>query len=115
MSEIDDLTKKIIAFRDARDWRQFHNPKDIALSLMLESAELAEHFQWKNEQEIKEYIDIHKTEVGEEIADVFYWILLLGHDLGINLRDALSDKIGKNEQKYPVGKARSKHSKYNQL
>lgn len=55
MSQIDDIMQKIIAFRDARSWKQFHTPKDLALSLLLEAAEVAEHFQWKNDAEIAEH------------------------------------------------------------
>ena len=72
MSDIKELTKKIVAFRDARDWKQFHNPKDVALSLMLEAAEVGEHFQWKNEKEIQAYIKQHKNNIGEELADTLW-------------------------------------------
>ena len=115
MKNIDDLTKKIIAFRDARDWKQFHNPKDMALSLVLEAGEVMEHFQWKNTKEIEKYIVEHKAEIGEELADVLYWILLLSHDLKIDILDALEKKIRKNEGKYPVEKAKGKHAKYDKL
>ena len=84
MRNIESLTKKIIFFRDARDWAQFHNPKDVAISLSLEAAELLEHFQWKNPAEIAAHLKTHKTEVSEELADVLYWVLLLSHDLKID-------------------------------
>ena len=112
---IDDLTKRIIDFRDARDWKQFHNPKDLALSLVLEAAEVMEHFQWKNKEEMEKYIETNKSDIGEEMADVLYWILLMGHDLKIDVLDALEKKIKKNEDKYPVEKAKGKHTKYNKL
>ncbi|NCN06798.1 MAG: nucleotide pyrophosphohydrolase [Candidatus Pacebacteria bacterium] len=70
MSDIQGLTKQIIKFRDQRDWKQFHTPKDLAISLLLESSELAEHFQWKNEQELIKYLQSHRKEIGEELADV---------------------------------------------
>jgi len=60
MNEIKNLTKKILNFRDARDWKQFHNPKDVALSMVLEAAELMEHFQWKSKEEAEAYILTHK-------------------------------------------------------
>lgn len=113
--DIKKLTEKIIAFRDARDWKQFHNPKDIALSLVLESAEVLEKFQWKNKEEIGEYINTHKDEIGEELSDVLYWVLLLSHDLKIDIAEALNKKMEQNERKYPVEKAKGKHTKYNQL
>lgn len=115
MSEIKKLTEKIIAFRDARDWKQFHNPKDVALSLMLEAAELGEHFQWKNEKEIKEHIKTYKKEISDELADVLYWVLLMANDLGIDMVKASENKLKEIAKKYPVSKSKGKHSKYDQL
>ena len=115
MKNIDDLAKRIIAFRDARDWKQFHNAKDVALSLVLEASEVMEHFQWKNREETEKYIETNKAEIGEELADVLYWVLLMSHDLKIDVLDALEKKIRKNEEKYPVEKAKGKHTKYNKL
>lgn len=115
MKNINDLTKRIIAFRDVRDWNQFHNPKDVALSLVLEAAEVMEHFQWKNKEEIEKYIKTNKFEISEELADVLYWVLLMSHDLEIDVSEALEKKILKNEEKYPVEKARGRHTKYNKL
>ncbi len=115
MKNIKNLTNRIIAFRDARDWKQFHNPKDVSLSLVLEAGEVMEHFQWKNKEEIEEYIKTDKEHIGDELADVLYWVLLMSHDLDINILDALEEKIKKNEEKYPVEKAKGKHTKYNKL
>jgi NTP pyrophosphatase (non-canonical NTP hydrolase) len=115
MLNIKSLTRQIIAFRDARDWKQFHNPKDVSLSLVLEATEVMEHFQWKNPEEIAEHIKEHQKEIGEELADVLYWVVLLSHDLKIDILDALEKKIKKNEAKYPVEKSRGSHKKYNQL
>ncbi len=115
MKDLDELTKKIIAFRDARDWKQFHNPKDVSLSLVLEATEVMEHFQWKNKEEIEKYVIDTRGEIGEELADVLYWVLLMSHDLKIDIFDALNKKIKKNEGKYPIEKARGKHTKYNKL
>lgn len=115
MNEIADLTSRIIAFRDARDWKQFHNPKDVSLSLVLEAAEVMEHFQWKSKEEIENYVKENKDEIGEELADVMYWVLLLSHDLKIDIIEALKKKLDKNESKYPVEKAKGNHTKYNKL
>ncbi|MCX6717273.1 MAG: nucleotide pyrophosphohydrolase [Candidatus Taylorbacteria bacterium] len=115
MGNIDKLTKRIIAFRDARDWKQFHNPKDLAVSLSIEASEVLEHFQWKSEKEIKEYVKNNKAEIGEELADVFNYLLIMAHDLGIDLVEAEEKKIAKNNAKYPVEKAIGKHTKYNKL
>jgi NTP pyrophosphatase (non-canonical NTP hydrolase) len=115
MKNIEDYIRRIIAFRDARDWKQFHNPKDVSLSLVLEAVEVMEHFQWKNGKEMKKYVVENRDEIGEELADVLYWILLLSHDLKINILDALDKKISKNAAKYPVEKAKGKHTKYTKL
>lgn len=115
MSDIKNLTEKIKKFRDARAWKQFHNPKDLALSLVLEAAEVLEHFQWKNPKEIEMYIKINKEDIGEELADVLYWVLLISHDLKIDIKKALEKKIKKNEEKYPINKAKGKHTKYSKL
>lgn len=115
MNNIEELTRRIIDFRDAREWKQFHNPKDLALSLVLESAEVMEHFQWKNTEEINKYIVDHKKEIGDELADVLYWVLLMSHDLNIDIIKAAEDKMLQNEAKYPEDKARGKHTKYTNL
>ncbi|MFA5207672.1 MAG: nucleotide pyrophosphohydrolase [Candidatus Paceibacterota bacterium] len=115
MKNIKDLTNRIIAFRDARDWKQFHNPKDVSLSLVLEAGEVVEHFQWKNKEEIEEYIKTDKEHIGDELADVLYWVILMSYDLNIDILDALDKKIKKNEEKYPIDKSKGKHTKYNKL
>lgn len=115
MPDIKSLTEKIIKFIDERDWKKFHNPKDLALSLTLEAAEVLEHFQWKSPEEIAEYIGINKDEVGEELADVLYWVLLMSHDLELDILEALERKIKKDQEKYPLEKAKGKHTKYNKL
>ena len=108
MSDIKDLQEKIIKFRDQRNWKQFHNPKDVSLSMVLEATEIMEHFQWKNEKEMQEHIKKNKKEISKELADVFYWALLMGHDLGIDLKKAVETKMKENKKKYPVGKAKNK-------
>ena len=115
MKTTKDLTKRIIAFRDARDWKQFHNPKDVALSLVLEATEVMEHFQWKNAKEMEKYVKENKVAIGEELADVLYWVLLMSHDLDIDILSSLDRKLKINEAKYPVEKAKGKHTKYDRL
>jgi NTP pyrophosphatase (non-canonical NTP hydrolase) len=115
MDKIQGLTDKIVAFRDARDWQKFHNPKDMALSLVLEAAEVMEHFQWKNAEEMKQHVAEHGADIGEELADVLYWVLLMGHDFRIDVLEALDQKLRKNAEKYPVEKARGQHTKYDKL
>jgi len=115
MSDIKNLIKRIADFRDARDWKQFHNPKDCAISLSLEASEVLEHFQWKSPEEIKEYVASNKEEISEELADVLYWVLLMSSDLDVDIADAFEKKMKKNEDKYPVDKAKGRHTKYTEL
>lgn len=114
---IKDLQKKIVAFRDRRDWKQFHNPKDLALSLTLEAAEVLEHFQWKSEGEISSYLKKAKNRkaLGEELSDVLYWVLTLSDRVEIDLDKAFLRKMRKNEKKYPVRKAKGSSKKYTEL
>lgn len=114
-SDIHELQQRIIAFRDARYWQQFHNPKDVAISLLLEASELLEHFQWKNGDEMTAHVASQKEAVSDELADVFYWVLLMAHDLDIDLKQALDSKMIKNERKYPAEKATGNHKKYTEL
>ena len=115
MNPIKRLTKEIISFRNRRKWKQFHNPKDVSLSLVLEATEVMEHFQWKSPEEMKVYVKKNKQAISEELADVLYWVLLLSHDLNIDIEKALDRKIEINNQKYPVKKSKGKHTKYTEL
>jgi NTP pyrophosphatase (non-canonical NTP hydrolase) len=108
----DEMLEKILAYIRARDWEQFHNPKDVAISLALEASEVLEHFQWKTPEEIKQHLKENLDDVAEELADVLYWVLLMAHYLKIDLNQAVSKKMLKNEKKYPVKKARGSHKKY---
>lgn len=112
MSDLNELTDLITKFRDDRDWKQFHNPKDLALSLLLEAAEVLEHFQWKTPQEIENYIVEKKGEIADELADTLYWLLLMSHDLDIDLKTALQNKMATNAEKYPIDKSKGNHTKY---
>ena len=112
MSDLRELQNKVIEFRDARDWKQYHNPKDVAISLSLEASELLEHFQWKNPDEVKQYLKANKDYVSDELMDILYWVLLLANDLSIDIPGAFERKLKKNETKYPVEKAKGQHKKY---
>jgi dCTP diphosphatase len=112
---ITDFQKKIARFISDRDWSQFHNPKDLALSLTLEATEVLEHFQWKDEKEVAVYLRKNKAAVGEELADVLYWVLLLSSNLDIDLEKAFAEKMAQNEKKYPIAKAKGKATKYTKL
>lgn len=114
MTDLDDLAKRIVAFRDARDWKKFHNPKDMAISLSLEASELLELFQWKTETEAEALVH-NKRRIAEELADVLYWVLLISHDFGIDLVSAFRKKMNQNKRKYPVPKSKGKATKYTRL
>ena len=109
MSEIAELTQKLIAFRDARDWKQFHNPKDLAVALSIESAELLEAFLWKSFEEAS------KDKIQEELADVLAYALLLANECGLDVTEIVSAKIEANSLKYPVDKSKGSAKKYNEV
>lgn len=99
MSDIQSLINAINDFRDERNWRQFHNPKDLAISISIEAAELLEDFQWiSSEKALKE----NKENIREEIADVLIYSLMLCSDLGLDVKEIVEEKIGKNGKKYPI-------------
>jgi dCTP diphosphatase len=115
MTSIEDLTRLMLAFRDERQWAQFHNPKDVALSLTLEAAELLELMQWRSGEALMEHLRANREALADELADVLGWVLVLAHDQGINLGEAVRRKIEKNAAKYPVEKARGVAKKYDEL
>lgn len=106
MSDIKELQDKIIQFRDARNWKQFHNSKDLALCLNVEAAELLELFLWRSPN------DVDQEKLQAELADVFYAVLLLARENGIDLREALVTKLAENERKYPVETSWGSNKKY---
>ncbi len=112
---LKDITERILAFRNARDWKQFHTPKDMLLALNIEVSELQELFLWKSEAEIQAMIEKDREEIGAELADILYWVLLLANECGIDLGAASARKMALNEAKYPVEKAKGSHAKYTKL
>ncbi len=110
MTTIKKLTQDINQFTNARNWKQFYTPKDMALALVAEVGELIEHFKWHKNKETTQYIAIHKKKIGEEIADVFYWVLLISHELDIDLEKAFEEKMKKNDKKYPEKEYKGKHT-----
>ncbi len=115
MSDIKELTRKIKEFRDERDWLQFHNHKDMALSLVLEAAEVLEHFQWKKPEEVDVHAINCKEEIAEELADVACYLFELADNLKIDLRQAIESKLTKNARKYPIRKAKGNATKYTEF
>ena len=109
MSDIKKITDKLIEFRNERDWAQFHNPKDLALAINIESSELLEEFLWKKSEDAK--ID----KVKEELADVFAYAFLLADKYDFDVKQIVLDKIKSNGEKYPIDKAKGTAKKYNDL
>jgi dCTP diphosphatase len=112
-----DLMAAVRRFRDDRDWAQFHTPKNLAAATAIEAAELQERFLWKTDTEVdQDLADAAKRAgVGEEIADVVMFAMLLADRLGIDLAEAITAKLAANEQKYPVDLARGNARKYTEL
>lgn len=109
VDEIKQLTDAVLRFRDARDWAQFHNAKDLAAGLSIEASELLECFLWKDAKAADH------AKIKEEIADVLIYTLLLAHESKIDLTDAVRAKLKRNSEKYPVDKAKGRSDKYDQL
>ena len=114
---LDDLTRRLIEFRDARDWRPFHSLKNLMLSLNLEAAEILELGQWKSDEEIEAAVSDpeFRVRLGEECADVLLYLLLICERAGIDLETAARAKMELNAAKYPVEKARGNARKYSSL
>ena len=113
---MEDVLKKILEFRDARDWKQFHTPKELAISISLEANELLECFQWKTPDEVEKFINSdEKVRLEEEVADVAIYLMLLCEAAEIDLKEAIVGKLRKNNEKYPVEKSKGKHTKYSSL
>ena len=108
----DETIRRVVRFRDDRDWRQFHTPKDLALSMTLEAAELLEVFQWSGtDLECRDKTD----RIREELADVLSYCILMADVCGLDLDEIMNAKVDKNEAKYPVEKARGRAEKYTEL
>ena len=113
----DALLRRVLAFRDARDWKKFHNPKDLAISIALEAAELLEHFQWRTPEEVRAHLadPRRREEVADEMADVQCLLLSLSDAAGVDLYAATLRKLRKAARKYPVRKSRGRATKYTEL
>lgn len=101
---MQELISKILKFRDARDWKQFHTPENLANSISIEANEVLEHFQWDNQYD--------KAEVGEELADVFMYLVLMADAIDVDLKTVVLDKLNKNELRYSVDKSKGNSKKY---
>lgn len=112
---IRELTSEIQAFVDARDWRQFHAPKELAVAVAAEAGELLQHFVWQTPSQSEQRARERRDELADEIADVGILLFELADNVGIDLAAAIRAKLAKNERRYPVDKARGSNRKYNEL
>jgi len=112
MNDINTLIQELRKFRDARHWEQFHNSKDLALAISIEAAELNELFLWKTTEESEK---VDKNKIREELADILAFSLLLAGKHGFDVKEMVLEKIRKNDEKYPIDKAKGTAKKYNEL
>ena len=112
---IRSLTKRICAFRDARDWQQFHSPKDLAVAISAEAGELLQHFVWQSSEQSHQRALERKPQIAAEMADVAILLLEMAEVTGISLGDAIEAKLTHNSERYPVAKARGSNKKYTEL
>jgi NTP pyrophosphatase (non-canonical NTP hydrolase) len=113
--ELQAITESLRTFALARDWAQFHSPKNLACALSVEAAELLEHFQWLTEEQSRELSDAKKEDVAAEAADVLLYLLQLCDKLGIDLVTAAKEKMVVNGVKYPVQSSKGSSRKYSEL
>jgi len=108
---LDDLVRQIVAFRDERDWKQFHSPKNLAASICIEAAELLECFQWSSDATLEDDVRERRQDIEDEIADVLIYALLLAYDLGVDVSSAVTRKLSKNAARYKIEESRGSRKK----
>lgn len=116
-SDITKLTEAILAFRDARDWRQFHTPKNVAAAIAIEAAELQEVLLWLTDESVTLGVESGelREKLSDELADVLIYALLFAHVSGIDIKSAVMRKLEKNDKKYPVRLSISNAQKYTEF
>ena len=112
---IEEITTQIRAFRDARDWQQFHGAKEMAVAITAEAGELLQHFVWQQPDQVDQRVKDRLPQITDEVADVGILLFEMADNLGIDLGRAMLDKLERNEQRYPVTKSRGSNAKYNEL
>lgn len=112
---IADITARIRNFRDARHWMQFHNPKELAVAVMAEAGELLQHFVWQQPHQVEQRARERLPAIRDEMADVAILLFEMADNLGVDLGQAMLEKLERNEVRYPVEKARGSNTKYNEL
>ncbi len=114
MNDIAELTESILKFRDERDWKQFHTPRNLATALSIEAAELQELFLWEG-GDAEPRRSTNAEQKSDEVADILIYALLFCHEMGIDPAEAVRRKLEKNRERYPVEKARGRSAKYTEL
>ena len=114
-SSLGKLQELVVQFREARDWKQFHHPKDLSMVLTIEASEVMDLFRFKTNEEIREALPNIRRDLSHELADVLNLLLLLAHETGVDLDQALRDKLEILEDRYPVETARGRNLKYTEL
>ena len=114
-SFMHQLNEEVNLFVEERDWGLFQTPKNLSMALIVEAAELVEHFQWMRPEESDSLTNNKKKKVAEELADILIYTVRLADRLGVDLEQSAKDKLTKNRRKYPVEKARGKATKYTEL
>jgi dCTP diphosphatase len=112
MTELDSIKKTLAQFSKDRDWEQFHSPKNLAMALSVETAEIVEHFQWLSEEESNTLSIEKRHAIAEEIADAQMYLLLLAEKLDVDIIESVKHKITKNAEKYPIEKTKGSSKKY---
>lgn len=112
---IAELTAQIQAFVDAREWRKYHNAKDLAVAISAEAGELMQHFVWQQEEQIEKRLESRREEIASEIADVAILLFEFADNLGLKLGEVMQAKIANNDLRYPVEKSRGNNLKYSEL
>ncbi|AEA46341.1 nucleotide pyrophosphohydrolase [Archaeoglobus veneficus] len=113
--DIEELRRILVKFRDERDWKKFHNPKDLTISICIESAELLQHFQWIDCNDVWKVAKERREKIEGEMADILIYLIYLADVLEIDLGEAVVEKVRKNEERYPVDKVKGKAKKYTEL
>lgn len=112
---IAELTARIQEFVDAREWRKYHNAKDLAVAISAEAGELMQHFVWQQDEQIAERLEKRREEIASEVADVAILLFEFADNMGLKLGDVMQAKIENNNLRYPVEKARGNNLKYSEL
>lgn len=111
----DDLTRRIVEFRDARDWKQYHSPRNLAASVSIEAGELLEIFQWSSDATLADDVAARRGDIERELADIVIYCVLTAHETDVDLEAAINAKLAENDAKYPQDKARGSRAKYTEL